>query len=630
MGWRIGSGIAGVLLAAFLCSTAVGETAPVYREAPALAALAAAGKLPPVEQRLPENPMLVEPLNAVGVYGGTWHMAMRDSFDHASLIRTIGYENLMRWSPDWGEAIPNVAQSVEPSADAREFTFTLRRGLRWSDGSAFTADDILFWYEDILLNPELTPSIPFWLLSEGEPVVVRKIDDYTVAFRFKAPNSLFLQLLAAPEGAEPTSYPKHHLAKLLPKYNADLSGTDWAARFREAYGTPGNIDDSTRWAHPEVPTLNAWILDAGYGTANPLVAERNPYYWKIDTEGQQLPYIDRVSFAIVKDRQAAADLAMQGMIDMQARHVRCCGEQILAARPEYERLKVIPTVTNELVISFNLNTADPSLREVFNQRDFRIALSIGTNRARMIHADPKFIASQVAPLPQSRHYHERLAKQYLEYDPERANKLLDSLGYHRRDKDGWRLGPDGSPIAFTINCFSEERQAWLLLAQEDWRALGIKASIQLLPREDYIRRLESNEFDAAGYTGDGGIDVIVFPADFIPLGIQTAWGLKWWRWYQNKEDPKAEVPPPSVQRQFELYDRIKASSDPTVQRELMRQILDIAADGFYSIGLLRITFDSAIVRRGMRNVPDFLINSWSYPEPAPTNPAQYFFEPTLQ
>jgi peptide/nickel transport system substrate-binding protein len=630
MEYRIRLRAAGALLAALFCSTAVGDTAPVYREAPGLAALAAAGKIQPVEQRLPENPMLVEPLNAVGVYGGTWHMAMRDSFDHASLIRTIGYENLMRWTPDWGEAIPNVAQSVETSADAREFTLALRRGMRWSDGAPFTADDILFWYEDILLNPELTPSIPYWLLSEGEPVLVRKIDDHTVTFRFKAPNSLFLQLLAAPEGAEPTAYPKHHLARLLPKYNQDLSGSDWPAQFHAAYGTPGNVDDSTRWAHPEVPTLNAWILKAGYGSANPLVAERNPYYWKIDTAGQQLPYIDQVSFAVVKDRQAAADLAMQGRIDMQARHVRCCGEQILAARSEYDRLKIIPTVTNELVISLNLNTANPTLRTVFNQRDFRIALSIGVDRARMIHADPKFVAWQVAPLPQSRHYHERLATQHIEYHPGRANKLLDALGYDRRDKDGWRLGPDGSPIAFTINCFSEEREAWLLLAREDWRALGIDVSIQLLEREDYVRRLESNEFDAAGYTGDGGIDVVVFPADFAPLGLQTAWGLKWWHWYQRRDHPQAEVPPLSVQRQFALYDSIKSTADPVVQRELMRQILDIAAEEFYSIGLLRITFDSAIVRRGMRNVPDFLINSWSYPEPAPTNPAQYFFEPSGQ
>ena len=607
------------------CQSALADQVSPYREAPELTALVAAGSMPPVEQRLPENPMLLEPLNEIGTYGGTWHMAMRDSFDHASLIRTIGYENLVRWNSDWSEVIPNVAQSVEASEDAREFRFTLRRGLKWSDGAPFTADDILFWYEDILLNPELTPSLPFWLLADDKPAEVRKIDDSTVAFRFDTPNSLFLPLLAAPEAAEPTSYPKHYLSRFLPKYNQSLAGTDWADKFRAAFGTPGNVDDSTRWQHAGVPTLNAWVLKAGYGSADPLIAERNPYYWKVDPAGQQLPYIDQVSFAIVKDRRAAADLALRGAIDMQSRHVRCCGEEILAARPEYRRLRVIPTETNELVISLNLSSDKPSLRAIFNQRDFRIALSVGLNRAKMINHDPKLIAWQVAPLPQSRHYHERLATQYLDYRPDEASRMLDKLGYDRRDKDGWRLGPDGAPIAFTINCFSEERQAWLLEAAEDWRALGLDVSIALLKREDYVRRLESNQFDAAGYTGDGGIDVVIFPDDLVPLGIQTAWGLRWWYWYQNKSDPRAEVPPPPVQRQFQLYDRIRSTTDPAAQQELMRQILDIAADEFYSIGTLRITFDSAIVRRNFHNVPDFLLSSWSYPDPAPTNPAQYFF-----
>jgi peptide/nickel transport system substrate-binding protein len=619
-------GAVGLLLAVILFAGPVAAATPFYREAPMLAALVTTGELPPVEQRLPGNPMLVEPLNAVGTYGGTWHMAMRASFDHASFIRTIGYENLVRWAPDWSELVPNIAQSVEASADAKAFKFTLRRGLKWSDGAPFTADDILFWFEDILLNKELTPSIPSWLLAGDTPVDVEKIDDVTVIFRFETPNSLFLQLLAAPEAAEPTSYPKHYLSAFLPKYNPDLANSNWADRFRAAFGTPGNIDDSTRWMHPEVPTLNAWKLEAPYGSANPLIAVRNPYYWKIDPAGQQLPYIDRVSFAIVKDRREAADLALQGVIDMQARHIRCCGEEILAARPEYMRLKVIPTQTNELIISFNFSHRNPALRTVFQQRDFRIALSIGLDRARMTKADPKFIPWQVAPLPQSRHYNERLATQYLEHDPVRANAMLDALGYGRPDRDGWRLGPDGAPISFAVNSFSEERHAWLLMAAEDWRALGIRVTPQLLPREDYVRRLESNQFDAAGYTGDGGVDAIVFAEDFVPLGLQTAWGLRWARWYKNKNDPLAELPPSAILRQYQLYDGIKSTTDPKMQQDLMRQILDIAADEFLSIGCLRINFDSGIVRQGFRNVPDIMINSWSYPEPAPTNPAQYFFE----
>lgn len=622
-------GLVGWLLALSLFTSAAAEPNSSYREAPELAALVAAGKLPPVDQRLPENPMLVEPQSEVGAYGGTWHMAMRDSFDHASLIRTIGYENLMRWTPDWSEPIPNIAQSVETLDNARAFKFTLRRGLRWSDGAPFTADDILFWYEDVLLNPELSPTIPFWLLADGKPVTVSKIDSVTVVFRFANPNSLFLQLLAAPEGAEPTSYPKHYLANRLPRYNKSLVGTDWAQAFRAAFGTPGTVDDSTRWQHPDVPTLNAWVLKAGYGAADPLIAQRNPYYWKVDPAGQQLPYLDRVSFALVKERRDAAALALQGMVDMQARHIRCCGEKILAARVDYDLLKIIPTEANEVVISLNLGTDNPALKRIFNQRDFRIALSIGIDRNRLQAGDPTVIPWQVAPLPESRYFHERLATQYLRFDPDEANRLLDGLSY-RRGTDGVRREPGGAPIAFAIICSAEEREAWLKVAAEDWRRLGVDISVQLLAREDYIRRVEANTFDAAAYTAEGGIDVTVNPSDFIPFGVQTAWGIRWWRWYQNPADPRAEVPPAPVQRQFALYDRIKATSEPAAQQALMKEILDIAADEFYSIGLLRITFQSAVVRKNFRNVPDVLISSWAYPEPAPTNPAQYFFRDGVQ
>jgi peptide/nickel transport system substrate-binding protein len=628
---RARAGTAAVLFSCLLCFGAGGErSASFYEEAPALAAQVKLGKLPPVDERLPPNPMLVESSER-GRYADpgnetTWHMAMRGSSDHALLIRTIGYENLMRWTPDWSRSIPNVAQSVAASADATEFKFVLRSGMKWSDGHPFTADDIFFWYEDILLNPALSPSTPFWLKAGDKPVQVTKINDTTVVFRFAVPNSLFLALLAAPEGAEPTSYPKHYLSKFLPRYNKSLEGTNWVEGFHAAFGMPGNIDDSTRWAHHQVPTLNAWILTGDYGSADPLIAVRNPYYWKIDTAGKQLPYIDRVLFKIVKERRDVADLALQGFIDMQMRHVRCCGEEILAARPEYKPLKIIATETNELVIGFNLNIADPTLHQIFNQRDFRIAMSIGMDRNKIIHGDPAFVAWPVAALPESRHYNERLATQYIEFDPERANGMLDALGYYRRDAAGWRLGPGGKPIAFTIDTHADDgRIEWLKSAVADWRALGIDITARVVDREVYMRRLMDGEFDALAYSGDGGIDVIIFPSDFIPLGIQSAWGLRWWRWYENKEDPRAEVPPPPVQKQFELYDQIKATTDPDVQQGLMRQILDIYADELYALGIARNTYDTAVVRRTFRNAPDFFLSAWSYPEPAPTNPAQYFF-----
>jgi peptide/nickel transport system substrate-binding protein len=186
-----------------------------------LAEMVAAGELPPLEERLPANPMVVEPVESLGQYGGTWRSGLRGGGDNAWLTRTIAYEYLVRWDPTWAEVIPNVAESFEANADATEFTFKLREGMKWSDGAPYTADDILFWYEDVLVDPEYsaTHAVGGWLQSGGEPVRVEKVDDYTVKFVFAAPNGLFIQRLATPDGAGPVGLPKHYCSQFHAMYN---------------------------------------------------------------------------------------------------------------------------------------------------------------------------------------------------------------------------------------------------------------------------------------------------------------------------------------------------------------------------------------------------------------------------
>ena len=129
-------------------------------EAPALAAMVADGTLPPLEERLPVNPMVVEPVESIGQYGGTWHAGLRGGEDNAWIFRTIAYEPLVRWTRDWTGIIPMWPSPGRSTTDATEFTFKLREGMKWSDGEPFTADDIMFWYEDVLMNEELTPRPP--------------------------------------------------------------------------------------------------------------------------------------------------------------------------------------------------------------------------------------------------------------------------------------------------------------------------------------------------------------------------------------------------------------------------------------------------------------------------------------
>ncbi len=620
-----------------------------YHESPQLARRVVAGDLPPVAERLPKNPLLIQPVERAGRYGGTWRRGMLGNRDHANLIRTLGYENLMRWDAQWTRVLPNVAQSVQVNAEATEYRFQLRAGMCWSDGAPFTADDILFWYQAVFSNSAFTDAIPPWLTSGGVPVVVEKVDDYTISFRFAAPNGLFLQNLAHPWGAEPTSYPRHYLAPFHADYNPNISHlvqaagvANWVELFERQVGkiSTTSTDHPTRWSNPELPTLNAWVLVNGYQpNAETVMAERNPYYWKIDIQGRQLPYIDRIVYQVAQDKERLVVQAISGKIDMQSRHIATDANRSLfeynMRRGNYHFFKTLPSFANMMAISLNLTHPNPTLRQIFQNRDLRIGLSHAINRQAIIDRvyNGQGKPYQVAPAPSSSHYHAQLATQYLEYDVALANQYLDQAGYKARDAQGFRLRPDGAGrIQFSVDVSRDPSEnKWpeaMAHVQEYWRTVGIDVHLQIEARERFYERVGANAHDAAVWYAPGGLDVILAPRYFFPASFGANYAIAWASWYQNPQNPLAEVPPPAARQQMQLYDQLIANSDPAKQGTLMQKILDIAADQFYVIGLSLPAQGYGIVKNNFYNVPAIMPHSWTYPNPAPTNPAQYFIEPS--
>ncbi len=623
-------------------------SASIYTEAPQLAERVAAGELPPVEERLPRNPLVVQPAERVGVYGGVWRMGIKPSNDAGLLIRTIGYENLVRWDPQWTRVVPNVAQSVEVNEDSTVYTFHLREGMRWSDGAPFTADDILFWYEDVFLNKELTPSKPSWLVAGGEPVQVEKIDAATVVFRFAAPYGLFLQYIAQPDvGDLLTDHPRHYLQQFLPAYNPagiealvkEAGVANWVELFQLK-----SADIADRYINPDLPTLHAWVMINNFeqgGTE--LVAERNPYYWKIDTAFNQLPYIDRVVYKIIPDPNELLQMALNGEIDMQDRHIAASENRAaLEANMKkggYHFFTTLSTLSNRAVISLNQTHPNPVLREIFQNRDFRIGLSYAINRREIIEqvygdgTEPY----QVAPRPTSPFYHEQLAKQYLEYDVNRANEYLDRAGYSARDAEGLRLGPDGRRIAFTVEVSSDAMggSSWLAVmehVQRYWREVGVEIQVEDVPRGVRDEHKNTNQFDATVWTGEGGLDVIFEPRNYFPYTTAAQWVYSefapaWAYWYLDPDHPLAELPPEAAQQQMALYNQVIATGDHDKRSALVNQILDIAAEQFYEIGTSLPGDGYGIVKNNFHNAPPVMPAAWSYPHPAPTNPEQYFIDP---
>ncbi|MCA9839838.1 MAG: ABC transporter substrate-binding protein [Trueperaceae bacterium] len=636
-----------IALAFLLACLALGF-AQDYKEAPMLADMVAAGDLPPVAERLPSNPLVVEPNSEIGVYGGTWHMGLRGGADGANFMRTMAYDSLLRWEVDWSGYKANLAESFEANDDATEFTFHLREGVKWSDGAPFTADDIVFWNEDMMRNEEYRAIHPpaGWLTTGGEPVVVEKIDDYTVKFVFTEPNGLFLQRIASVDGAEPVRYPKHYLMQFHPKYNttnldeliAENNADDWVNLLDlKGGGIPGTPYDA-RWQNPELPMIYAWTLDNGYGDgSNRVVATRNPYYWKVDTEGNQLPYIDQLSYDVGEDVQVLVLKALAGEIDFQDRHISGLENKAVFAdnmeQGDYHFVETIPAAMNTMIIALNLTHKDPAMRELFQNKDFRIALSHAIDRQELI--DVVFVGQgepyQAAPRPTSPLYNEQLAKQYTEFDPDLANQMLDDLGFAEKDSEGYRLDASGNRISFAVEVITALNPSWtdsLELIQGYWRNVGIDMQIRTEDRSLFYTRKEANDVDATVWGGDGGLDVILEPRWYFPFSNESNFAQAWQVYYNNPSGEGAltapEEPPAATKRQMELYDQLKSTGDAAEQEALMKEILQIAADEFYAIGISLPAPGYAIVKNNFYNVPDSYPNAWLYPHPAPTMPEQYF------
>jgi peptide/nickel transport system substrate-binding protein len=266
-------------------------------EAPALAKLAADGKLPPLAARLPNSPLVVQ-VEKIGTYGGTLRRGLRGSADHNGILKIIGNQSLVRWNLEFTQVLPNVAEKWEVNADATEFTFRLRPGMKWSDGHPFGADDIVFAVEDCAKNSELYKSTPSPLVIANKPGSVTKIDDATVKFVFASPYAMFLEMLATPLGQHPTLFAKHYCSQFHPKYNPNVADlvkaanlSDWGTLFRNKCG---DIEIPSRWGNPEKPVLDPWVIKEPYtGGAQRVTAERNPFFWQVDQSGQQLPSTSR-------------------------------------------------------------------------------------------------------------------------------------------------------------------------------------------------------------------------------------------------------------------------------------------------------------------------------------------------
>jgi len=598
-----------------------------YKEAPELAAAVASGNLPPVSERLPDDPEVFAPFEEIGKYGDELHFGISGQANHDP-IRAWGNMGLVQhdFDTNFTTIIPNVAESFEVNADNTVFTFHLRKGLKWSDGTPFTADDIEFAVKDILLHEDLQPMSQVWMAG-GDVFKFRKLDAYTVTFSFAVPYSEFLYVLADRRYLHPTLYQKAYCSRAHPDYNANLEAelaannlTDWRDYLRKLACDPQRV--GARWENPDRPTLEPWKIVVPYkGGSTQVVLERNPYFWQVDPDGNQLPYIRKLVGNIYGDPEGMLLGAIAGNNDLGFSVFGTpANRPLLAKTAKHKGSKLYPATAiggTSLLFQLNLTHKDPELRALFNEKDFRVALSIGFDRQEII--DTALLGSGVpwhnAPFEDSPMYHERYATQYLDFDLEQANELLDGLGLTERNSDGIRLLPTGRPVHFVVEAIDRppERIDQLEMMTLQWRDhLGLDIRANITESSLMFSRVNNNNHDAAIWSDFASWLQGRMPTSMVPLEFDSRWAIDWVNWYKSGGE-RGEEPPEHIKQRIILYEKSRGAPTFEARRDYYHQIADIASDHFETFGVSKNMTNYGLKKIALKNVRPSNPESNQYP-----------------
>ena len=604
------------LLLALLLLLGVGAGAAeaALRETPFFAKEVKSGKLPPVAERIPSLPALAE-VETLGKPGGDLRMLMASAKD-TRLMVVYGYARLVAYTPALA-LVPDMLLGFDVQ-QGRVFTLHLRPGHKWSDGQPFTAEDFRYWFEDMAQSPELSAGgLPPAMLAGGQPPKFEVIDETTVRYSWDKPNPLFLPALAGPDPMF-IYVPSHYLKQFNPKYTdparvaelvKDAGVRNWAALHTKR----GEMYHNN---NPKLPTLEPWVLKTKL-PADRIVFERNPYYYRIDGAGHQLPYLDRIVFTVA-DPQIIPAKTGAGESDLQARYLRFDDYTFLKAGEEAGNYHVRLWRTgpgSQLALYPNLNVNDTVWRNLMRDVRFRRALSLAVNRHEInqVLYFGLAIEGQNTVLPQSPLFRTEYRSDWAQYDLDQANKLLDEIGL-AKDSDGMRLLPDGRPCSITIEDSGESREKSdvIELIRDSWRHLGIQLYSKPAQLTLFRRRVFSGE---ALMSIDKGIEnglatAEMSPAEFAPTSEQQ---LEWPKWGNYAETGgKAGEPPdmPAAQRLGDLYHDWLAATDEADQAKVWHEILKIWSDQVFSIGLIAGVQQPVVVSDRLRNVPADGIYNW--------------------
>jgi peptide/nickel transport system substrate-binding protein len=580
------------------------------KQAPALVEMVQAGSLPPLDERLPASPKVLSSARneipagdldfQVGKYGG--------------IVRTV--QPSPNWQPDifvgtdeplcaapgiLAEGIGGgVAESFEVSDGGKTFTFHLRPGTKWSDGEPVTTEDVQFVYEDILMNERITPTFPAFMktgnTAGGDPLTVEIVDNYTFNVKFTEPYEGFPAFLAILQwkGYSELLLPKHYLKNFHVDYvpladleplikEASLPEGEWWTLFGSKRV---NNWDVCQEKAVDYPVLNPWYLTL-FGTTT-MEYSRNAYYFKVDEAGQQLPYFDGITSAVVADVEMSQLKVIAGEVDFLREDATIDNLALYKENADKANIRVqmLSMHVAPTDVCLNQTYDDPAWREVVQDVRFRKAMSHATDRPTIIDTVYYGFGEMPVSVP-------------AEYDTDLANQLLDEMGMTERNADGFRLSPSGQPfsILFEVAQDASDIVPVTELIVENYKEVGIDTSMKVLESGLLGQRIAANELQAR--TRWDHFPELWWGAlwDANPGN----WGVLWNDWF-NSNGESGEEPPEDVKEFMGHVNRsiVVAGEERDVEIAAWKQM---EYDNLYNIVTVERVPYPLIVNKDMRNVP---------------------------
>ncbi len=613
-----------------------------------LAELVKAGKLPPVDQRVSQEPLVVKPVHEIGKYGGTWRRGFTGPADKWNGYRAAtGPDHLLFWDYTGEKAVPNVAKGWELSPDGKATTLFLRKGMKWSDGHPFTADDFMFWYEDLYQNKELFPTPTSALAINGKQGKLEKVDETTVRFVFADPYYFFPDVLAGSTPisshaymGDPSAYgsfaPAHYLKQFLPKY-AGKEALDKLVAENKFDNWVNLFKFKNDWAlNPELPVLAAWKTVTPINT--PVwTLERNPYSSWVDTDGNQLPYIDKIQMTLAENLEVLNLRAIAGEYDFQARHIDIGKLPVFLENQQKGNYKVNLDVADyggDMVIKFNLSYEEPELNKWFNDADFRRALSLGIDRDQINETFWLGTGTPSSVVPADHNKYNpgpEFRTLWSTLDVKKANELLDKVGLDKKDGEGYRSRSDGAGrLRLEVMTLGGQFVQFTRISEmirEHWKKIGIDLVVQETERSLANKKSAANETQLYAWNNDGSEHMFTFPGHIFPFDTTSTSGPLYGKWFQSGGTDGMEP----TGRLRELMDKWrKAVGVPEAERiQLGKDVWKIAAEEVYIISVIGLGAASQgvrITKSTLGNIPSRMYNSPDGKTPGISRPVSFYFK----